>query len=152
MRPPWFYCIQVVHDDEHRFGLTFGNEVIHYQIHMALLEPALLVFTPAVEQIENRMAGPRIIVITRRRVNIAAAPFTRDLRVIPTLAHLAVRPVISPNAAERDPKMTESNMKQPCLRARFTLNTRWRYPDTPAVDQLGLVRYTVFNFNRILLL
>jgi hypothetical protein len=45
--------------------------------------PALLILAPAVEQVENRVASPRIGIIIRRRVDEAAAPLARGLGKIP---------------------------------------------------------------------
>jgi fructose 1,6-bisphosphatase len=59
---------------------------------MPLRIPALFVFAPTVQQIQNRIARlPAVIV--RRGVDVAAAPLAGDLGIIPTLAHLAVRHV-----------------------------------------------------------
>ena len=52
--------IQVVHHDNHRFGLLLGDQVIQDEIDVALRVPALLVFAPAVKQVENRVAVARI--------------------------------------------------------------------------------------------
>jgi hypothetical protein len=87
--PARFDCVQVVHDDEHGLGFLDGDQVVHDEVHPALNVPTPFVFSPAVLQIQNRIA--RLAgVIARWRVNEAGPPLAGDLGEVPPRAHLPV--------------------------------------------------------------
>ena len=46
----------VGHHDDEGPGLTFGDQVVHDQIGAALIPPGIFIFTPAVLQIQHRVA------------------------------------------------------------------------------------------------
>ena len=56
--------------------------------------PALLVLSPAVQQIQHRIFHLRVGVVVRRRVDVGAAPGPRHLRQVPLLAHRPTRHVL----------------------------------------------------------
>ncbi len=60
-------------DDEERFGFAVGDQVVHDQVGVSLVHPSGFVLTPAVLQIEHRVAGGLILVIARRGVDKCAA-------------------------------------------------------------------------------
>src|SRR5690606_32940378 len=81
--------VQVVHHDDHRDGLPLGDQVVEDDVDVALPVPAGLVLTPAVEQVEHRIASAGVRVVVGRRVDVGAAPLAGDLREVPLLRDLA---------------------------------------------------------------
>ena len=81
-------------------GFTFPRrkQVVHHEIHTALLAPIFLVFAPTVKQVENRIMRARILVIVGGHVDKTSTPISRDFGVIPALAHLPMRHIFERNS------------------------------------------------------
>ena len=56
-----------------------ADSVVQDEIHPALNVPTLLVFSPPVQQIQNGIAGLHVVVVVRRRVDVAAPPLAGNL-------------------------------------------------------------------------
>ena len=50
-----FDRVEIVHDDDHRLGLSRRDQVIHDGVHMPLDVPARFILAPAVQQIKYRI-------------------------------------------------------------------------------------------------
>ena len=84
----------VVHHDDERPGFARGNQVVHDQVGLALIRPAGFVLSAAVLEIQHRIAGLRVVVVARRRVDETAPHGVVHLGVVDRLADLAVRDVL----------------------------------------------------------
>jgi len=89
-----FHGIEVVHDDNHGFGLLLGDQVVHDDVDVALNVPPLLVFSPAVEEIQHRVFRFGIRVVVRRRVDVGTPPPPCHFGKVPALPHLPARHVL----------------------------------------------------------
>src|SRR2546421_10951631 len=85
--------VPTIYYDNHRSGLACGDQVIEYELRLALPRPACLILSGAVLQNEYRVAAFRVFLVLGRRVDERAAPLAGGLRQIPLFAHLTVRNV-----------------------------------------------------------
>ena len=79
-------------DDDHRLGLTLGDEVVHDVVGAPGQHPARVDVAGAVQQVENGIACVAALV-ARRRVDPERARYAEALRVIGLDTHRAVRHV-----------------------------------------------------------
>ena len=86
--------VAVGHHDDHRLAASRRDQVVEDEVRASLADPAGLVLAAAVLQVEHRVARLRLLVVVRREVDERVAPGAGHLRVVPDLAHLAVRHVL----------------------------------------------------------
>ena len=84
----------VRHHDDHRPGLALRQQVVRDVLARPKDGPGGLVVARAVEQVEDRVASRRVLVVARRRVDIEPAPPAQRLRAVLVDAHGAVRHVL----------------------------------------------------------
>ena len=82
-----YFDIAVVHYYDHGFGLTFGNQIIHDEVHLTLVGPACLIFSHTVLQVQYRVLFGRILIILCGCVDEASTPFFTNVGIIPALAY-----------------------------------------------------------------
>ena len=85
--------IAVGHYDDHRFGLSGRDEVVHDLGDAAEVQPGVLVASVAVQQVEDRIF-PLAFLISRRGVNVHAAAHPKDVAFIPAGGDIAMRDVL----------------------------------------------------------
>ncbi len=56
-------CHAIGHHNNERFDFAFGDQVVHDQIGMTLVTPGCFILTPAMLQVENRIAFLFILVV-----------------------------------------------------------------------------------------
>ena len=83
-----------VHDNDHRFGLAFSNQIVDDEIGPPLFNPAGLIFSTAMPQDEYRVTLSGIVVVIRRCIDKGPPPCAGYLRIIPLHAHLAMRHIL----------------------------------------------------------
>jgi hypothetical protein len=88
--------VAAVHDHEHGLAFFGGQEVVHDEIHSALLVPAALVLAGAVLEIEDGIASGAVRLVVARHVDICAAGGVGDFGLIPGDADVAVRDILRP--------------------------------------------------------
>jgi hypothetical protein len=91
----WFDGVKIIHHDDHRLGLPGRDQIIENQVHVPLPVPAGFVFTPAMQQVQDRVTSFGVRRIVRRRVDERSSPLRCDLGVIPLLAHVTMGDIFS---------------------------------------------------------
>ena len=84
--------VAIEHDDDHGFGFAFGNQVVQDEVGAALGSPAPLVFTAAVQEVEHRIFGARLVV-SRRGIDVHFTPAIGRFGEVALDADVAVRHV-----------------------------------------------------------
>ena len=77
--------------DDHRHGLPLGQQVVHHEVHAAVVDPVVGQVAAAAHQVEHRV-GLRAVV-AGRRVDVQLALAVRHVGVIDVARHRAVRHV-----------------------------------------------------------
>src|SRR5689334_693739 len=58
--------LAIRHHDNEGLRLSLGDQIVHDEVRAALIPPGVLVLTPAMLQIENRITLPSALLIVRR--------------------------------------------------------------------------------------
>src|SRR5579864_7345592 len=69
---PWPDPAPVVHHDDERLALTFGDQVVHDQAGMALVSPAGFILAGPMLEVENGITPRRVLLVIGRGIDEAA--------------------------------------------------------------------------------
>ena len=129
----------VSHDNDERLYLTVGNEVVHYLSRAALHRPACLVLTPAVLQVQHRVA----LLSALHQLAIACGQIYRSL------LHLVQTLGIEPYLCQRSMRDIRAQGIE-VLVGRWYLYATLPTASTKEIMCAGVVKHAAVNGNMVI--